>query len=266
MTDKQTTQPGVAVAHCAYAIYHLSRKASGRTPGSSAAYHAFAALSDLVVTSLYAFGAFYTQKNAQTWTTRLNNQDIMQYFVPAVYYMTIGTGGLHLLSLSMSLWLGMMFRRICLMPPDMNPLEDHLTARPFHKKNKFSTTSESSLQDEKRLSSPSSSRYRAGSQLHEDSPATVVPFFHTRTGSSYSVTSGGSYTNLPSRQYQIVPGNSPRNSVYPPPEKLSPAPQPSRVGGYSSVSTSDPQSPRRGLVRNDESKAQFGKAAYLDDD
>ncbi|KHO11597.1 hypothetical protein MAA_10839 [Metarhizium robertsii ARSEF 23] len=39
--------PGVAIAQCSYAIYHLSRNASGRTPGSSAAYHVFAATSDL---------------------------------------------------------------------------------------------------------------------------------------------------------------------------------------------------------------------------
>ncbi|OAA44377.1 hypothetical protein NOR_04105 [Metarhizium rileyi] len=78
--------PAVAAAHCLYAVYHLSRKASGRTPGSSAAYHVFASISDSVVISLYAFGAYATHKNAQTWATRLKNQRIMEYFVPAVYH------------------------------------------------------------------------------------------------------------------------------------------------------------------------------------
>ncbi|KAG7149460.1 hypothetical protein HYQ46_001629 [Verticillium longisporum] len=35
--------PGVVLLHCAYAIYHLSRSASSRTPASSAAYQIFAA-------------------------------------------------------------------------------------------------------------------------------------------------------------------------------------------------------------------------------
>ncbi|KHN97856.1 uncharacterized protein MAM_04245 [Metarhizium album ARSEF 1941] len=54
--------PGVAMAHCSYAIYHLSRSASGRTPGSSAAYHVFAAISDLVVLSFVLY---------DDWSSRL---------------------------------------------------------------------------------------------------------------------------------------------------------------------------------------------------
>lgn len=247
------------MAHCLYAIYHLSRKASGRTPGSSAAYHVFAAISDLVVMSLYAFGAFSTHKSAHNWTTRLANQDLLRYFVPAVYYMTIGVGGLHLVSLSISLWLGIMFRRISLMPPDMNPLEDHLTARPFHKRNKSSITTASSLTDEKRLSTASSSRGRPGSELHADSRQPVVPFLNTRTGSSYSIASRSSYVDLPSRQYQIAPGNSPRSSVYSLAEKRFSVPRSSQLGVYSSVPSSEIQPLQRGLANTKEDKGRPGR-------
>ncbi|KID61939.1 hypothetical protein MAN_08618, partial [Metarhizium hybridum] len=252
--------PGVAIAQCSYAIYHLSRNASGRTPGSSAAYHVFAATSDLVFISLYAFGAFSTHKNAQTWATRLSDQEIMKYFVPAVYYMTIGAGGLHFISLLISLWLGMMFRRISLMPPDMNPLEDHLTARPFHKRSKSSITTGSSLEGGNRLSTTISLPDGAASESCGNQRPAAVPFLHTRAGSSYSISSRGSQADLPNRMYQLAPSNHPRNSPYSSSEKQCSAPRPSQLGRYSSIPAPDAQSLRMGSASSNQNKGRRGKS------
>ncbi|KAG5953622.1 hypothetical protein E4U53_004409 [Claviceps sorghi] len=81
--------PGVAVPHCVYAIYHLSRKASGRTPASSAAYHVFAAVLDLFTLSLYAYGAYCTHHESGVWRSRLGDPSLVRYFVSAIYYMVI---------------------------------------------------------------------------------------------------------------------------------------------------------------------------------
>ncbi|KAK2612878.1 hypothetical protein QQS21_001158 [Conoideocrella luteorostrata] len=250
---------GVAMIHCLYAVYHLSRKASGRTPGSSAAYHVFAAIFDLAVMSLYAFGAVSTHNGASEWTTRVNDQNLMRYFVPALYYMTIATGGLHLISLSISLWLGMKFRKISLMPPDMNPLEDHLTARPLHKRNKSSIATGSSSFDEKQYSGHSGSQGRFGSALGNDSHPPIVPFLQTRTGSSHSGESRASLMNLPSRQYQIISGHSPQSSFSSASDKRTLEATPSRLGAYSAVSATESQSPQQMLPSNYANRARPGK-------
>ncbi|KAM4064763.1 hypothetical protein HRG_004882 [Hirsutella rhossiliensis] len=135
--------PAISIIHTLYATYHLSRGAASRTPASSAAYHVFSFVADLGIVGIYAFGAFSVHQKAGSWATRLTNQHLMHGFVPAAYYLLIGTGALHLVSLAISLWLGLMFRTISLMPPDMNPLEDHLTARPSRKRNKSSITTTS---------------------------------------------------------------------------------------------------------------------------
>lgn len=237
--------PGVAMIHCLYAIYHLCRKASGRTPGSSSAYHVFAAIFDLVVSSVYAFGAFSAHQESSLWTTRLSDQNLMRYFVPAIYYMIIAVGGVHLISLSISLWLGVMFRRISLMPPDMNPLEDNLTARPFHKRNKSSITTANSIFEKQRHLTSTEQHNALGFELNSVSQAPVVPFLHTREGSGSSgssVRSSVSFIHLPNRQYQILPGSSPQGSVQAAPSKRYSVPMPPKVGAYSAISTADQNS------------------------
>ncbi|KAG6011399.1 hypothetical protein E4U43_008343, partial [Claviceps pusilla] len=81
--------PGVAMLHCLCAIYHLSRKASGRSPGSTAAYHVFAAILDFVILSLHALGAYSTYQESSTWRSRLSDQDFVRYFGSAIYYIVI---------------------------------------------------------------------------------------------------------------------------------------------------------------------------------
>ncbi|KAH7133457.1 hypothetical protein EDB81DRAFT_803969 [Dactylonectria macrodidyma] len=197
--------PAIVTANCLYAIYHLCRDSSGRPPASSSAYHLFSAMTDVSATPIYAFCALTVHNKADGWKTVLANQDLMHIFVPAVYYTFIGAGSLHLVSLSTSLWLGWMFRKISLMPPDMNPLEDNLTARPKHKKAKSSVTTLSTMDMDSRISTPRDSRRMSGLPYNGTERPPSVPFMHTRTGSSTTVESRGS------RQYQIVPGS--RDSI-----------------------------------------------------
>jgi hypothetical protein len=199
--------------HCVYGIYHLWRPASGRTPASSGAYQLFSGFSDLCVMPLYAFGALATQNSGKEWTTRLPDQHIIAVFVPALYYTLITAAGLHFISLTISLWLGLMFRKITHMPPDMNPLEDNLTSRARHKKNKSSVVTTSTDNSEKQPSTPLEAHRRSGLPYEDTSRPPTVPFMHTRNGSYLSVSTRDSRVDLPSRQYQITPGNSPRNSV-----------------------------------------------------
>lgn len=224
--------------HCIYGIYHLSRAAGGRTPGSSAAYHTFAGISDLCVAPIFAYGILAIRDNGSKWATILPNQGAMDVIIPAVYYLLIADSALHLLSLAISLWLGVMFRRIQNMPPDMNPLESHLTARP-HKRNKSSiTTTSTYTESEKRLSTPLEERRRSGTPYEDISRGPRVPFMHTRQGSDTSLRTRDSRVDLPSRQYQITPSNSPRNSATSADLKRMSAPPPPRSshrGSYAEI-------------------------------
>ncbi|KAK6214488.1 Ergothioneine biosynthesis protein 1 [Pestalotiopsis sp. IQ-011] len=267
---------GVVAINSAYGIWHHIRPAGSRTPASSAAYQLFAAFTDLATLPFYAYGALAVRNRSQTWTTLLSDQTLTNYFVPAYYYTLIGAGGLHLICLGISLWLGLMFRRITKMPPDMNPLEDNLTAR-AHKRNKssvstaYSATSETS----KRLSTPLEDRGRSGAPYEDLSRPPSIPFMHTRTGSRDSFMS--SKHDLPSRQYGVVPGNSPRNSIaspddlkrFPMPEDLKRLSKPTSVGrgSYTEIPIHETGSSRPGSATlhsptSPERQAKFTEAWY----
>ncbi|KAH6899073.1 hypothetical protein B0T10DRAFT_474482 [Thelonectria olida] len=198
--------PGVVTLHCIYAIYHLSSDPGRRPPASSSAYHLFSAVTDVAAAPIYGFCVYMVDKQADSWKTLLADQELMDDFVPAIYYGYIAAGSLLLASFSVSCWLGLMFRKISLLPPDMNPLEDNLTARPRHKKSKSSVTTFSSCETDSRLGTPRQSRRQ--SILHDAiEPPPAIPFMHTRTGSSTTVGSRGS------RQYQRTPMHSSRDSI-----------------------------------------------------
>ncbi|KAM0325552.1 hypothetical protein ACHAQA_007539 [Verticillium albo-atrum] len=206
--------PGVVLLHCTYAIYHLSRSANRRTPASSAAYQIFAAISDICVVPGYVFGVLSVRDHGSSWTTRLADGSLVDYFVPAVGYTFIGAGALHLVTLSISTWLGLVFRRIASMPPDLNPLEDRFTSRAKHTRNKSSIATASTTESEKRLSTPLEDHRRSGLPYEDLSRPPTIPFMRTRANSGSSYNSRDSRSDLPCRQYQIVPGNSsPRSSV-----------------------------------------------------
>ncbi|KAI8629038.1 hypothetical protein F5Y19DRAFT_87450 [Xylariaceae sp. FL1651] len=209
--------PGVIVLCSAYAILHLARPARARPPASSAAYQLFAGITDLAILPLYAFGAISVVNQGENWGTILENETLAPIFVASEYYALISAAGLHLVSLGISLYLGLMFRRIANMPPDMNPLESNLTSRTKHKRNKSSVASgyTSMSESTKRLSTPLEQHRRSGAPYQDLSRPPSIPFMHTRTSSQDSSTSSkrDSRIDLPSRQYQITPGNSPRDSA-----------------------------------------------------
>ncbi|KAI0478777.1 hypothetical protein GGR56DRAFT_631711 [Xylariaceae sp. FL0804] len=215
--------PGVIIATSAYAILHLARPARARPPMSSAAYQLFAAFTDLAVLPLYGFGLISVTNQGTEWTTTLSDASLAKPLVEAEYYALFGAGALHVFSLCISVWLGWQFRRIAKMPPDMNPLEDHLTSRGTkkHKRNKSSVASGYTAVSEgaKRLSDPLESHRRSGAPYEDLSRPPSIPFMNTRSGSSprSSLASPSkkrdSAVELPGRHYQITPGNSPRNSL-----------------------------------------------------
>ena len=107
------------------------------------------------------------------------------------------------------------------MPPDMNPLEDTLTSR-AHKRNKSSVVSISTYADDDKRPGTVAGSHRDSSLYNSDDlpRPRAIPFSHTRQSSDLSVRSYGKRDSqvtgdLPERQYQISPGNSPRSSMPP---------------------------------------------------
>ncbi|CAJ0551198.1 Ff.00g111280.m01.CDS01 [Fusarium sp. VM40] len=194
--------PAVAIVHCVYGIYHHSRDAAGRSPASSASYQLFSGVTDLGVAPLYAFGALSVRTKSDIWITRLSNQSLMDTFKPVLFYTFVAAGGLHVISLAIAGWLGFMFRKISLMPPDMNPLESHLTARPKHKKNKSSVMTASTMDSDGRRDS-----IIPQEGIHDGiEPPRTIPFRHTRNGSTTTVGTRDSRSQFPaSPQYQRPP-------------------------------------------------------------
>jgi hypothetical protein len=183
----------------------------------------FASAYDLALIPFYAFYSYTASaqvkiamagsKEVGAWTSLLHPAaDLMTRLSGTAFLCSTIAAGLHVLSLALSLWVGIMFRKITLLPPDMNPLEDNLTARP-HKRNKSSMSV--STMGEKRLSDPFESKRSSGSPYEDLSRPPTIPFMHTRSGSSGSTStcqttppgSRDSRLDLPSRQYQVEASN-----------------------------------------------------------
>ncbi|CAI7632411.1 unnamed protein product [Penicillium palitans] len=170
--------PIVAILHTIYAIYHNSRSVITRPAGSQASYGLFAAILDFGLIPFYVFTAFMAygewNSNAYHWGTLFNNSDLTVKLSEATFILAIANGGLHLISLAISVFLAVTFRKISRLPPDMNPLEDNLTARPRK-------THRETQMEEKHLSQSTLD------STFEDpligSPRSV-PFMHTRERSS----------------------------------------------------------------------------------
>ncbi|KAI0206318.1 hypothetical protein F4808DRAFT_406867 [Astrocystis sublimbata] len=244
--------PGVIVVCSAYAILHLAKPARARPPASSAAYQVFACLTDLAILPFYAYGAITVSKDSDSWDTILANKSLLPIFIKSEYYGLLGAIGLHAISLGISVYLAVVFKRIANMPPDMNPLESNLTSRTKHKRNKSSMASVYTAvsADSKRLSTPLEDHRRSGVPYEDLSRPPSIPFMHTRNGSQGSLVSShrDSRVDLPSRQYQITPGNSPRNSVVSPADqKRRSNPRPAQRGSYVEIplhQTGSPSSSR----------------------
>lgn len=210
--------PGIAILHTVYGIYHLGRKPSGRTPASSASYMLFAAFFDISIVPFYIFSALVAKTREAGWKTVLPNQDLMPIFSTVVFYLAAVGGGLYLISLGISIYLAVTFRKITKLPPDMNPLESNLTSR--HKRNK-SSMSVATTMSEKRISDPLESKRSSGAAYEDLSRPPTIPFFHTRSDSTESFntyksaaqSNRDSRLDLPSRQYQMGVNHSARSSV-----------------------------------------------------
>lgn len=168
------SKPIAAVLHTIYGIYHLSRSPVTRSPASQASYGLFASILDAGLIPFYVFTAViayaeYTH-DAYNWSTLFETSGVTAPIAEATFICAISNAGLHLVSLFLSIFLAVIFRKIAHLPPDMNPLEDNLTARPNRRRKQIDI-------DEKHMSS---------STLHSNmedplmDPPRSVPFMHTR--------------------------------------------------------------------------------------
>jgi hypothetical protein len=235
----------------------------------------FASFFDVSITPFYAFSALVAVTRNSNWTwigSTVQNQELITYFTKTVFFLAAIGGGLHIISLAISLYLAVTFRKITKLPPDMNPLEDNLTSR--HKRNKSSMSMATTSASEKRLSTPLESKRSSGATYEDLSRPPTIPFFHTRTQSTTSFStykstpppSRDARMDLPSRQYQIPPSNSPRSSmvdlkrtsgysVSTPPKRTS----------YSEVPLSDPDIILQGSSQRSSRQGGINEAWYATD-
>ncbi len=112
------------------------------------------------------------------WQT-LFGTDVTNYKIfYATFLLSVVEGSLHLISLVISIYLTIIFRKISNLPPDANPLEDNLTSR-AHKRNKSSIVDNRSSQ-----ATTTNSMRDPGAEDPLMSTTRNVPFMHTRTEST----------------------------------------------------------------------------------
>ncbi|EOD43603.1 hypothetical protein UCRNP2_9684 [Neofusicoccum parvum UCRNP2] len=148
-----------------YAVYHLVRPAKARAPSSSAGYHFFAVVIDTGLIPFYVFTALLANSNRQEapgtegrWRTVFTTDDATDKILLTTWLTSVTTGGLHLISIGLGLYLILVFRKIARLPADLNPLEDNLTSRRSTRhKHKTSSLSDITLAPEKRFSDMSGS-------------------------------------------------------------------------------------------------------------
>ncbi|KAL1620565.1 hypothetical protein SLS56_009591 [Neofusicoccum ribis] len=263
-----------------YAVYHLVRPAKARAPSSSAGYHFFAVVIDTGLIPFYVFTALLANSNRQEapgtegrWRTVFTTDDATDKILLTTWLTSVTTGGLHLISIGLGLYLVLVFRKIARLPADLNPLEDNLTSRRSTRhKHKTSSLSDITLAPEKRfsdmsgstvVSSPTRSSHAQEDPLIPD--VRTMPFLHSRNNSDCAYnphnprSARQSRTYLPDQIYQ-QPGSTrtSRTNVYRrdgsmSPTKLELKDLPMKIstkslGGYDSMSPSS--SPERSPVRS----------------
>ncbi|KAM5485318.1 hypothetical protein MaudMau93_005472 [Microsporum audouinii] len=176
--------PAVSMVHTIYAVFHLCRSATSRTPGSTASYMLFAAVVDAGLIPFYVFTALISRTEHESksygWKTLFGADDVTEKIIYATVLVATIVGSLHIASLIVDIYLAVVFRKITKLPPDMNPLEENLTARP-HKRTK-SEIAEKHL-SQSTIGSAETDPYNT------ILPATrTVPFAHTRNNSSVTIT------------------------------------------------------------------------------
>ena len=186
----RTDQPGVALLHNVYAVYHLARSSKARTPGSSASYMIFAAIIDTGLIPFYAFTALMAHTEylepsdtSGRWKTLFGADSATYKILYSTFLLSVVNGSLHACSLVISIYLAIIFRKISRLPPDMNPLEDNLTSR-AHKRNKSSMIDNRTSEV---TTVTTSSKRESGVEDPLLSPPRNVPFMHTRTNSTDNI-------------------------------------------------------------------------------
>ena len=183
--------PGIAILHTVYGTYHLCRSSRGRTPASSASYMLFAAILDvglipfLVFTVLISHTQYIEPNSAPGhWTTLFGSDGATTKIVYSTFLLSVTTCALHGISLIISIYLGVIFRKIAQLPPDMNPLEDNLTSR--HKRNKSSVLDTRMSQ----ATTATANSEKEDAKVDEPliPPPRTVPFMHTRNSSHENIT------------------------------------------------------------------------------
>jgi hypothetical protein len=118
----------------------------------------------------------------------------MDLILEIIWIAAIAIAGLHLACCGMDLYLIIIFRKIAKLPPDMNPLEDNLTARKRsgHKhKNSEMTINTNLSGDDMTLAERKKLAHMSGSTLSVDNKSfddnRSVPFGHSRNGSKASL-------------------------------------------------------------------------------
>lgn len=178
-------QPALSILHTIYAIYHLCRPANGRTAGSSASYMLFAAILDAAAIPFYVLAAIISKVQHQDktygWDTMFETKLAADKIIYSTFLGCSVVGGLHLAALVIDIYLAVIFRKIAKLPPDMNPLEDSLSARP-HKRSKSEVT-------EKHLSGSTAVGSNRGSLAQDPLmvPTVPIPFMRTRENSDPSL-------------------------------------------------------------------------------
>lgn len=142
------------------------------------------------------------------WSTLFETPEVTQKIVYANFLINVVDGALHLVSLMISIYLAVIFRQIMRLPPDMNPLEDNLTARP-HKRNKSEMTDKHLSQSS--IDSSEVNRMSAAEDPLIANPRTI-PFMHTRAGSATNVTPQRSSRGVDSKRSSHVSAKSNRFS------------------------------------------------------
>ncbi|ESZ95691.1 hypothetical protein SBOR_3911 [Sclerotinia borealis F-4128] len=226
--------PAIAILHTIYGVFHLARRSSGRAPGSSASYMLFASLIDTTIIPFYAYISLAAKTKQTTWTTSLSDKTLLTIFTDVLFYAATVGSGLHLISLAISLYLAVTFRKINKLPPDMNPLEDNLTSRHKRNKSSISTFTTITSPSEKRMSRVSTLEDKRRSEAaYEDlDHPPKIPFLHTRTNSNESF-----QTNQSSPRTSRT-GSPARYNAYKP-ASIVPSPKRASRHSYASVPASD---------------------------
>ena len=123
-----------------YAIYHLIRPATARTPASSASYHIFALCNDVAILPFYVYTwlsakiQYGTSPQSRVrWGSLFSDTNATTTLLFTAFITGVVLTGLHAISAALDLWLIVLFRTIAKLPPDVNPLEDTLTSRPMYR-------------------------------------------------------------------------------------------------------------------------------------